>query len=91
MADPEVATKSPESDALEDIPVAEPTEPTTVPFNTVESSSPSAAAPAPALCDNCTSDRPTPAGKKSTGEIIKLNDIDVRFSSSLCHLRKMSL
>ncbi|CCC12499.1 hypothetical protein SMACR_06577 [Sordaria macrospora] len=80
MADPEVATKSPESDALEDIPVAEPTEHTTVPYNTVDSSLTSAAAPAPALCDNCTSDRPTPAGQKSTGEIIKLNDIDVYVS-----------
>lgn len=76
MADPEVATKSPESDALEDIPVAESTPP---PSNTVDSSSTSAAAPTPALCDNCTSDRPTPAGQKSTGEIIKLNDVDVRY------------
>ncbi|EAA31452.3 alpha/beta-hydrolase [Neurospora crassa] len=76
MADPEVATKSPESDALEDISVAEPT---TVP-DTVDSPSASAAAPAPALCDNCTSDRPTPAGQNPTGEIIKLNDIDVYVS-----------
>lgn len=77
MADPEIATKSPESDALGDIPVAEPP---TVPSNTVDSSSSSAAAPTPTLCDNCTSDRPTPAGQKSTGEIIKLNDVDVYIS-----------
>ncbi|KAK3403055.1 Alpha/Beta hydrolase protein [Sordaria brevicollis] len=77
MADAEVATKSPESDALEDIPVAEFTPP---PSKTIDSSSTSAAAPTPALCDNCTSDRPTPAGQKSTGEIIKLNDVDVYVS-----------
>ena len=77
MADPEVATKSPESDALEDIIVSEPI---AQPTNPADSASTSDAAPAPAaLCDNCTSDRPTPTGQKSTGEIIKLNDIDVRF------------
>ncbi|KAK3370274.1 Alpha/Beta hydrolase protein [Podospora didyma] len=34
----------------------------------------------PALCDDCTTDRPTPAGHASTGEITKLGDIDVYIS-----------
>jgi hypothetical protein len=29
------------------------------------------------MCDDCTSDRPTPSGQASTGEITKINDVDV--------------
>jgi len=32
------------------------------------------------MCDDCVTDRPTPRGQASTGEIIKLNDIDVYIS-----------
>ncbi|KAK4452431.1 protein AIM2 [Podospora aff. communis PSN243] len=38
------------------------------------------APPAPTLSEHCTSDRPTPAGQSSTGEITKLADIDVYIS-----------
>jgi len=63
MAEPEVATKAPESDAVEDIspPAVE-----------------TAATPsAPRLSGHCTSDRPAPVGVSSTGEITKLADVDV--------------
>lgn len=64
MAEPEVATKAPESDAQEsqhDAPTP---------------SNPSAPSNPP-MGEHCTSDRPTPSGQASTGEITKLNDIDV--------------
>lgn len=63
MAEPEIATKAPESDAQ------------STPELSVSSESPVPAQPQ--LSDHCTSDRPTPAGQASTGEITKLNDIDV--------------
>ncbi|KAH7149368.1 Alpha/Beta hydrolase protein [Dactylonectria estremocensis] len=43
----------------------------------------SAAAPAasaPVVGEHCVTDRPTPSGQASTGEIIKLNDVDVYVS-----------
>lgn len=68
MTEPEVATKAPESDAQ--------APPAPVPVD--------AAAPPPAthagLGEHCTSDRPTPAGQSSTGEITKLGDVDVYIS-----------
>jgi len=59
MADNDVATRAPESDAQE--------QPT---------------AQAPAAGEHCVTDRPTPAGVSSTGEIVKLGqtDIDVYIS-----------
>ncbi|EGX93727.1 Dienelactone hydrolase [Cordyceps militaris CM01] len=64
MADAENATRAPESDAQETSTPAE------------------APAPAPAapVGEHCVTDRPTPPGQSSTGEIIKLNDIDVYIS-----------
>ncbi|KAH7011603.1 Alpha/Beta hydrolase protein [Ilyonectria destructans] len=38
------------------------------------------AAPAPVVGEHCVTDRPTPSGQASTGEMIKLNDIDVYIS-----------
>ncbi|KAM5352483.1 hypothetical protein ACJ41O_005206 [Fusarium nematophilum] len=35
---------------------------------------------APVVGEHCVSDRPTPSGQASTGEIIKLNDVDVYIS-----------
>ncbi|KAK5987088.1 Hydrolase pyvD-like protein [Cladobotryum mycophilum] len=58
MSDPEIATKAPESDALDD--------------ELPKSSH--------AVGEHCVTDRPTPLGQGSTGEIIKLNDIDVYIS-----------
>ncbi|KAJ2892698.1 uncharacterized protein MKZ38_009473 [Zalerion maritima] len=34
----------------------------------------------PPLCDDCTSDRPTPSGQAATGEIVKINGIDCYIS-----------
>ncbi|KAK5652467.1 hypothetical protein OQA88_10511 [Cercophora sp. LCS_1] len=62
MAEPEIATKAPESDAQAPISVD------------------TSAEARPALCDDCTSDRPMPAGHASTGEITKLGDVDVYIS-----------
>lgn len=52
MADQDVATRAPESDAQGDT-------------------------PQPTMTEHCASDRPTPAGEVATGEITKLNGVDV--------------
>ncbi|KAM3504257.1 hypothetical protein MY11210_008415 [Beauveria gryllotalpidicola] len=68
MADADNATRAPESDAQK----------TNIP---VETSAPAPApAAAPVTGEHCVTDRPTPSGQSSTGEIIKLNDIDVYIS-----------
>ncbi|AEO55924.1 hypothetical protein MYCTH_2059010 [Thermothelomyces thermophilus ATCC 42464] len=69
MTNSELATRGPESDAQE----------TDTPS---PSDSPALAdAPAhPAMTEHCTSDRPLPAGQTSTGELTKLNDVDVYIS-----------
>ncbi|PHH56046.1 hypothetical protein CFIMG_001715RA [Ceratocystis fimbriata CBS 114723] len=67
MTTPEDATRAPESDAQEDR-AAPP------------SSSVDASGPTPAMGDCCTSDRPTPSGKASTGEIVKINDVECYIS-----------
>ncbi|CAN8106379.1 unnamed protein product [Discula destructiva] len=83
-ADVDVATKAPESDAQEDVPVS--TTATTAP---TAPTAPSDATPAtqeepepaqPKMGENCHSDRPTPSGMGPTGETRKLNDIDVYVS-----------
>ncbi|KAK3327336.1 Alpha/Beta hydrolase protein [Cercophora scortea] len=79
MADPEVATRAPESDAQEDNdnkPAAAAPAITTPDTGTETET----ATPPPAMCDDCTSDRPTPAGIASTGELTKLGGIDVYIS-----------
>lgn len=68
MADAEIATKAPESDAQE--------QGTTY----LGGGAPTDTNPAPALSDHCTSNRPTPAGHASTGELTKLGDVDVYIS-----------
>ncbi|KAL2157343.1 hypothetical protein VTH06DRAFT_6161 [Thermothelomyces fergusii] len=47
-----------------------------------ETATPSPGGPSahPAMTEHCTSDRPLPAGQASTGELTKLNDIDVYIS-----------
>ncbi|ROT37718.1 dienelactone hydrolase [Sodiomyces alkalinus F11] len=64
MTEIDVATKAPESNATE-----QPAEP-------IESSP----AAGPAVGEHCVTDRPTPAGQVSTGEIIKINDVEVYVS-----------
>ncbi|KAL5596842.1 hypothetical protein BROUX41_006474 [Berkeleyomyces rouxiae] len=68
MASHEDATRAPESDAQENqaTPVGSSAE--EVPVST------------PAMGDCCTSDRPTPSGKASTGEIVKINDVECYIS-----------
>ncbi|KAM0254935.1 hypothetical protein ACHAQJ_006243 [Trichoderma viride] len=64
MTELDLATKAPESDVQEDSSIDTPTQ------------------SSPILGDHehCVTDRPTPAGQGATGEIIKLNDIDVYIS-----------
>ncbi|KAL7913937.1 Alpha/Beta hydrolase protein [Trichoderma velutinum] len=64
MTEIDIATKAPESDAQQDSSINEPTD---VGQQMGEH-------------EHCVTDRPTPAGQGPTGEIIKLNDIDVYIS-----------
>ncbi|PSN64519.1 alpha/beta-hydrolase [Corynespora cassiicola Philippines] len=66
MADNDVATKAPESDAQEN--VAEAAEQSVFPGDTPAQSGPS-------MGEHCTSDRPTPSGERPSGEIIKLGGV----------------
>ncbi|KAK4131135.1 alpha/beta-hydrolase [Trichocladium antarcticum] len=82
MADPEVATKAPENDAQE---TRETQETGSAPVSSGSSAPAPAPTPAPVpskprMSDHCTSDRPTPTGQSSTGEVTKLNDVDVYIS-----------
>ncbi|TKA63445.1 hypothetical protein B0A49_06401 [Cryomyces minteri] len=61
MADEDVATKAPESDAAED---------SVFPGDTKADQGAS-------MGEHCTTDRPTPAGEKPTGELSKVSDVDV--------------
>ncbi|KAK0635552.1 Alpha/Beta hydrolase protein [Bombardia bombarda] len=72
MAELEVATKAPESDALEDTTAAATTE--------TSQTSPAVDTPPTPMGDHCTRDRPTPTGQASTGEITKLGGVDVYIS-----------
>ncbi|KUI59623.1 Protein AIM2 [Cytospora mali] len=71
--DPEIATKAPESDAQEDIPI-EPTAASNDGGNSAE------VAANPGMGEHCVTDRPVPSGQGPTGELRKLNDIDVYVS-----------
>ncbi|KAJ4306130.1 hypothetical protein N0V88_000926 [Collariella sp. IMI 366227] len=64
-SDIDIATRAPESDALED-------------SKRPPTSSAPPTQPKPTMCDDCTSDRPTPSGQLPIGELTKLNDIDPR-------------
>jgi len=66
MGDADNATRAPESDAQE--PIASP------PTDGPAEQSP------PVTGEHCVTDRPTPSGQSSTGEVIKLSDIDVYIS-----------
>ncbi|EXF74106.1 dienelactone hydrolase [Colletotrichum fioriniae PJ7] len=80
--EPDIATKAPESDAAETITVAEPvTESTSAADTPAQSTSPTTTTGgAGEHSEHCVSDRPTPSGQSSTGEIIKINDVDVYIS-----------
>ncbi|KAF1984481.1 alpha/beta-hydrolase [Aulographum hederae CBS 113979] len=68
MADGDLATKAPESDATasERNPGAE----SVIPGDSLAQQGPS-------MGDHCTTDRPTPAGELPTGELTKIGDVDV--------------
>jgi len=66
MADAELATKAPESDAQEEV--------SPIPGDSKPDQG------AASLGEHCTSDRPTPLGEKPSGEIAKYNDVDVYIS-----------
>ncbi|CAI6335172.1 unnamed protein product [Periconia digitata] len=68
MADHDVATKAPESDAQEGVPAAEGQSLFT--GDTV-------AQTGPTMGEHCTTDRPTPKGEVPSGELSKLGDVDV--------------
>ncbi|KAG9238113.1 Alpha/Beta hydrolase protein [Amylocarpus encephaloides] len=70
MADPEVATKAPESDATEK--VVNPSA-SIIPEDTPAQSGAS-------LGEHCVTDRPTPSGQGSSGEISQLGGVDVYIS-----------
>ncbi|KAF2271682.1 alpha/beta-hydrolase [Westerdykella ornata] len=70
MAQEEIATRAPESDAQED---------STVTTEQSTQSTPPIATPAtvPSMGDHCTSDRPTPSGALPSGELTTLNNVPV--------------
>ena len=70
MADADLATKAPESDAA--APSSDATEPV-IPGDTP-------AQTGPAMGEHCVSDRPTPAGQSGSGETRKLGGVDVYIS-----------
>lgn len=84
MTQVDVATKAPESDAAETVSesVTEPTTEATSAANTpAQSTSPTTTtAGAGEHSEHCVTDRPTPAGQSSSGEIIKINGVDVYVS-----------
>ncbi|KAL0942487.1 dienelactone hydrolase family protein [Colletotrichum truncatum] len=85
MTQVDVATKAPESDAAETAgetitePVTESTSAADTPAQSTTSPT-TATAGAGEHSEHCVTDRPTPAGQSSSGEIIKINDVDVYIS-----------
>ncbi|KAI9900389.1 hypothetical protein N3K66_004651 [Trichothecium roseum] len=75
MADSDNATRAPESDAQEQSQTEQKTEKPIIPGDT-----PAQEGPSMGDHEHCVTDRPTPPGQRSTGEIIKLNDVDVYIS-----------
>ncbi|KAG5913389.1 hypothetical protein E4U42_001219 [Claviceps africana] len=73
MADADNATKAPESDAHEKL---TPQQKDAV----VSGDTPTQTGPTNTMGEHCVTDRPTPSGQSSTGEIIKLNQVDVYVS-----------
>ncbi|KAL6865937.1 hypothetical protein ACO1O0_002036 [Amphichorda felina] len=71
MGDAEIATKAPESDAREPI--------LTPPADDASGQSQQPQSE-PVTGEHCVTDRPTPSGQSSTGEIIKLGGVDVYIS-----------
>ncbi|KAF6816242.1 Protein AIM2-like protein 4 [Colletotrichum sojae] len=87
MTQVDVATKAPESDAAETAtetvaePTTEPTTEATSAADTPAQSSPTTTTGgAGEHSEHCVTDRPTPAGQSSSGEIIKINGIDAYIS-----------
>ena len=71
MSDPELATKAPESDAMEDQ-----TENTTSLISTQDSTAQTGAS----MGEHCVTDRPTLSNRQPSGELSKMNDVDVYIS-----------
>ncbi|CAK7234262.1 hypothetical protein SCUCBS95973_008876 [Sporothrix curviconia] len=86
MADADLATRAPESDAAEDSnasPAAGASGAATASSGAAgadSADSADSAAGAPKLCDDCVTDRPTPHGRTPVGEVCKLGDVDVYIS-----------
>lgn len=72
MADPEVATKAPESDAAED------DTPQDAPPSLIPGDTPAQAGAS--LGEHCVTDRPTPSGQGASGEITQLGGVDTYIS-----------
>ena len=92
MSEPELATKAPESDAMEDQkPSAEQTsgeqpQPTSATSDTTTtkqsdiSAQDSVAQSGPTMGEHCVSDRPPPINTSSSGEIAELGGVDTYIS-----------
>ncbi|TDZ27463.1 Hydrolase tropI [Colletotrichum spinosum] len=80
MTQVDIATKAPESDAAENVPEAtEPvTQSTSAADTPAQSTSPTTTAGEHS--EHCVTDRPTPSGQSSSGEIVKINDVEVYVS-----------
>ncbi|CAN9327351.1 unnamed protein product [Alternaria alternata] len=73
MADNDIATRAPESDAQE-TPQEQPQEPK--PAEESVFSGDTRAQQGPSMGEHCTTDRPTPSGEKPTGDLTKLGGVD---------------
>ncbi|RDW91349.1 hypothetical protein BP5796_02514 [Coleophoma crateriformis] len=91
MAEPEVATKAPESDVMEDVDTGTPIEPKPEALAATPEEPAGAgqgslfpgdtpAQTGPALGEHCVKDRPTPFGQGPTGEMSQLGGVDVYIS-----------
>lgn len=78
MSDPELATRAPENDALEDEPLNDEQTDNTSSKTALPADTP--AQTGASMGEHCTTDRPTPVGSAPSGEITKINEIDVYIS-----------
>ncbi|CAK7269372.1 hypothetical protein SEPCBS57363_003570 [Sporothrix epigloea] len=87
MADADVATRAPESDAAEDGSASSPAgtldavaASAAAGNGNTDTGNNNAASADPKLCDNCVTDRPTPGNRTPAGEVCKLGEVDVYIS-----------
>ncbi|UNI20736.1 hypothetical protein JDV02_006800 [Purpureocillium takamizusanense] len=83
MTDSDIATKAPESDTQEQQQQhqqQQQQQPQQPAEGSLKSADDNVSQAEPVVGEHCVSDRPTPIGQAATGEIIKLNDIDVYIS-----------